>query len=147
VCLRYFNVFGPRQDPASQYAAVIPRFLRAALRGERPVVFGDGEQTRDFTFVANVVDANLRAMRAPEAAGRVFNIAAGARTSLRELLTLIGGLVGRTIDAQWAPARGGEVKHSQGDVSLARGVLGYAPYVDLAEGLRRTLEWYASAEG
>jgi nucleoside-diphosphate-sugar epimerase len=142
VALRYFNVFGPRQDPLSQYAAVIPNFITAFLADEPPVVFGDGEQSRDFTYVDNVVEGNLLAMDADGVSGRVFNIAAGERLSLNELLGHLRKLIGKEIEARYEDARPGDVKHSQADVSLAERELGYRPRVSVDEGLRRTLPAY-----
>jgi UDP-glucose 4-epimerase len=142
VSLRYFNVFGPRQDPLSQYAAVIPNFITALLAGERPVVFGDGEQSRDFTYVDNVVEANVLAMDAQGVSGQVFNVACGERTSLNQLLDELRDLLDTDIEADYVAARPGEVRHSLADCSRAREVLGYRPTVDLQEGLRRTIEHY-----
>ena len=139
VSLRYFNVFGPRQDPRSQYAAVIPNFVATALAGGRPVVYGDGGQSRDFTYVENVVAANLLAMESAEAPGRVYNIACGQRVTLLELLAELGGLLDVDIDLEHAPARAGEVRHSQADLSRAQDELGYFPAVTLREGLERTI--------
>jgi UDP-glucose 4-epimerase len=143
VALRYFNVFGPRQDPLSQYAAVIPNFITACLSGSAPVVYGDGEQSRDFTYVENVVQANIEAMTAREVAGKIFNVAAGERTSLNQLLELLGRTVGRRIEPRHEAPRAGDVRHSQADVSRAERSLGYRPRVSLEEGLRRTLEFFA----
>jgi UDP-glucose 4-epimerase len=142
VALRYFNVFGPRQDPASQYAAVIPAFITAALRGERPVVHGDGLQTRDFTYVQNVVDANLLACDAPEAAGEAINIACGQRISLLELLQQIGRITGRHIEPRFDPARPGDVKHSLASIQKAERLLGFTPSVTFDQGLERTIEYF-----
>jgi nucleoside-diphosphate-sugar epimerase len=141
VVLRYFNVFGPRQDPNSQYAAVIPKFVTAALTGGSPVIFGDGTQSRDFCFIDNVVDANLRAAEAPaaEVAGQVFNIACGAATDLNTVVQLIGQLTGKPLVARHEPGRKGDVKHSLADISAARERLGYQPRVQFAEGLARTV--------
>ncbi|HEU5439205.1 MAG TPA: SDR family oxidoreductase [Ktedonobacterales bacterium] len=139
VALRYFNVFGPRQDPASEYAAVIPRFITALLEGRRPVVFGDGEQTRDFTYVENVVQANLLAAEAPEAPGHAINIGSGARVSLNETLRLAGGLIGASVDAEYRAPRSGDVRDSLADIALAHSLLGYAPTVSFREGLARTI--------
>jgi UDP-glucose 4-epimerase len=144
VALRYFNVFGPRQDPMSQYAAVIPNFITALKDGGQPVVYGDGEQSRDFTYVGNVVDGNLLAMSADGVAGKAYNLAAGQRTTLNELLSQIGSLVGSEPNARYEAARLGDVKHSQADVSAAGRDLGYSPGVSLQEGLRLTLEWFSS---
>ena len=141
VALRYFNVFGPRQDPGSEYSAVIPRFATALREGRRPTVFGDGEQTRDFTFVANVVQANRKACQAPpEALGLAYNIACEERISLNGLLDILGELLGRRPDPIYAPARAGDIKHSLADIGRARRLLGYAPETGLREGLRRTME-------
>jgi nucleoside-diphosphate-sugar epimerase len=141
VVLRYFNVFGPRQDPNSQYAAVIPRFVTAALTGTNPVIFGDGTQSRDFCFIENVVDANLRAAEAPAAqvTGQVFNIACGAATDLNTVVQLIGQLTGKPLQARHEPGRKGDVKHSLADIGAARARLGYQPRVQFAEGLARTV--------
>jgi len=142
VSLRYFNVFGPRQDPLSQYAAVIPNFTTALLEGKRPVVYGDGEQSRDFTYVENVVDGNVLAMSADGAAGKVFNVSAGARLSLNGLLDILRELTGSDAEAEYTETRPGEVRHSQADISLAEGELGYKPAVSVQEGLSRTVAWY-----
>jgi len=139
VALRYFNVFGPRQDPASHYAAVIPKFLRSLLNGEQPTIFGDGEQSRDFTYVDNVVDANLRAARTGAAAGGVFNIASGRAISVYSMLHQIAGLLGVDDAAQHAPARPGDIRDSLADISAARAVLGFDPGVTFEEGLARTV--------
>jgi UDP-glucose 4-epimerase len=139
VALRYFNVFGPRQDPSGPYAAVIPLFIQAILLGQPPTIFGDGRQTRDFTYVENVVQANLLAASAPHAAGQVFNVGSGQATSLLELLALLNTLAGTSIQPRFEPARAGDVRDSLADISLARQVLGYEPMIDLTEGLRRTL--------
>lgn len=141
VSLRYFNVFGPRQDPKSEYAAVIPKFVTAAIRQERPVVFGDGEQTRDFCYIDNVVDANLLAASSPQKLrGEVLNVACGERTSLNQLITLIGELTGSRLAPDYRPARAGDVRDSLADVRAARQTLGYEPRVAVREGLRRTVE-------
>lgn len=144
VSLRFFNVFGPRQDPTSPYAAVIPRFVAAALRGRRATIFGDGRQTRDFTYVENVVAALLLAAAAPaeKASGRVFNVAAGRETSLLDLLESLGRIVGRAVEADHAPARAGDIRRSVASIGAARDALGYDPRVDVTEGLRRTVEHY-----
>ena len=142
VMLRYFNVFGPRQDPLSQYAAVIPNFITALLSGQQPVVFGDGEQSRDFTYVENVIEGNLLAMTADGVVGSVYNLAAGERMSLNGLLEHLRELTGAQTEARYEAARPGEVRHSQADVSAAERELGYRPSVSVLEGLRRTLEWY-----
>jgi nucleoside-diphosphate-sugar epimerase len=144
VTLRYFNVFGPRQNPDSQYAAVVPRFVRAALTGTAPTVYGDGGQTRDFTYIDNVVEANLLALEADDArvGGRVMNVACGERISLLQLLEALQRIVGRPIAPDFAPPRAGDVRDSQASVELARELLGFTPRIGLDEGLRRTTEWY-----
>jgi nucleoside-diphosphate-sugar epimerase len=144
VALRYFNVFGPRQDPLSQYAAVIPNFITAFLRGKSPRVHGDGEQSRDFTYIDNVVDANLLAMDADGVAGETFNVACGERITLNRILELLRELSGREIEAEYGPARPGDIPHSLADISRARERLGYEPDVGFGEGLRRTYEDYAA---
>jgi UDP-glucose 4-epimerase len=144
VSLRYFNVFGPRQHPTSQYAAVIPKFVRAMLQGEQPVIFGDGKQSRDFTYIDNVVSANLLACQAPAegAAGRVFNVAAGKNFSLNELYSLLQEITGYAGGASYASPRGGDVRDSLADTAKAQQAMGYKTLVDFREGLRRTVEWY-----
>jgi len=140
VALRYFNVFGPRQDPRSTYAAVVPRFATACLRGEPPRIHGDGEQSRDFTYVADTVRANLLAADAPGAVGRVINVAGGRRITMNRLLAEIQEIVGSELEPIHEPARPGDVRHSLADLSRARDLLGFEPAVPLAEGLRRTIE-------
>ena len=142
VGLRYFNVFGPRQDPNSHYAAVIPRFIQNLLRGEAPTIYGDGTQSRDFCFIANVVSANLLACTAPGAAGVVANVACGSRIDLNELVARLNALLGTALAPNYAPTRPGDVKHSLADISRAEGALGYQVLADLDEGLRRTVAWY-----
>lgn len=144
VALRYFNVFGPRQDPKSMYAAVIPRFITAMLRGERPTIYGDGEQTRDFTFVGNVVAGNILAATAPveRVAGRVFNLAAGGQTSLNQLIDILQEITGCNIEPVYTDARPGDIKYSQADINKARQHMNYAPEISFLEGVRRTVEWY-----
>jgi nucleoside-diphosphate-sugar epimerase len=142
VCLRYFNVFGPRQDPASQYAAVIPAFITMVLQGETPVIFGDGEQTRDFTYISNVVQANLLAASIAGASGGTFNIANGQSASLLELLDLLRELLDLPIDPRHDPPRDGDVRHSRADISRAQDLLGYQPTAGLGEGLVPTIEYY-----
>lgn len=139
VALRYFNIFGPRQDPNSDYAAVIPSFVTAALAGRPPVIYGDGEQTRDFTYVENAVQANLRAADSQRASGRVINIAAGKRTSLNRLWQAIREIVGVDLEAHHAAPREGDVRDSLADLTLASELLDYAPDIDLDEGLSRTI--------
>lgn len=139
--LRYFNVFGPRQDPKSEYAAVIPRFVTAALRKERPVVFGDGEQTRDFCHIDNAVKANLlAAATSSKLQGQVVNVACGQRTSLNQLLAMLGEMTGTRLEADYRPRRAGDVRDSLADIGVARQLLGYEPAVDVRQGLQRTLE-------
>lgn len=140
--IRYFNVFGPRQDPGSAYSGVISRFLLALTDGEEPVIYGDGEQTRDFTYVANVVDGVLRAAEAPLAVGEVMNVATGGRISLNELLSTLQRLTGNTTPARYEMGRAGDVRDSQADISKAERILGYRPNVQLDEGLQRTLAWF-----
>jgi nucleoside-diphosphate-sugar epimerase len=142
VCLRYFNVFGPRQDPKSEYAAVIPRFATRLLARQAPVVYGDGEQTRDFTFVTNVVDANWKAATHPKANGEVLNIGCGARTSLNQLVAELGRIAGAQIEPRYEPGRAGDVRHSFADVSKARDLIEYTPSIALREGLERAVAWY-----
>ncbi|MBF6589340.1 MAG: SDR family oxidoreductase [Ktedonobacterales bacterium] len=139
VALRYFNVFGPRQDPHSAYAAVVPRFARALLRGARPVVYGDGEQTRDFTYIANVVEANLRAAEAPAAVGRAMNIGCGERVSLNGVLRAAESLLGISADPIYEEPRAGDVRDSLADIALAGELLGYAPMISFHEGFARTI--------
>jgi len=145
VVLRYFNVFGPRQDPAGAYAAVIPRFFHAMMRGERPVVFGDGNQTRDFTFVDNVVEANLRAATHARAAGEVLNVACGERVTILGLASMIAQVLGVTAAPRMEPGRDGEVRHSLADIDRMESVLDLRPAVDLRRGLELAAEWYRSA--
>src|SRR2546421_3908963 len=146
VSLRYFNVFGPRQDPGSQYSGVISRFILALESGERPVIYGDGKQTRDFTYISNVVDANLRAAEAREASGKVFNIANGESVSINGVLETLKKLTGRTeVNAEYAETRPGDVRDSLADLKAAKSVLGYTPAVDLEEGLRLTLDWWKTS--
>jgi len=146
-CVRYFNVFGPRQDPTSPYSGVLSRFMLAVIEGQQPVIFGDGEQSRDFTYVENVVDETLRACEAPGASGKVFNGGTGARITLNEVLKLLGKITGKKIEAKYVPPRTGDIRDSQADISLARKVLGYEPRVLFEEGLQRTWAWYKSAHG
>ena len=142
VTIRYFNVFGPRQDPGSPYSGVVSVFLRALTDGQPPTIYGDGEQTRDFTYVANVVDGVLRAVDAPGASGQVINVATGSRISLNDLLALLHRLVGTTGTARYASARPGDVRDSQADVTKAQQLLGYRTLVPLEDGLERTLAWF-----
>ena len=139
VALRYFNVFGPRQDPTSEYSAVIPLFITAIKMGARPTIFGDGEQTRDFSYIANVVQANLRACEAgPAAHGGAFNIACGERISLNKLVSILSEFAGRRVEPVYAPHRAGDIKHSLADIEKAQRFLGYAAEVSVRDGLRRT---------
>ena len=144
VCLRYFNVFGPRQDPSSPYSGVLAKFITLMLRGEQPTIYGDGEQSRDFTYIDNVVEANLLASKAPaeRVAGQVFNIATGGRVTLNEMFTLLQGLTSYKVEPEYGPERGGDIKHSLADISKAETALGYKTVVNFEEGLHRTVEWY-----
>jgi nucleoside-diphosphate-sugar epimerase len=143
VALRYFNVFGPRQDPGSEYSAVIPKFITAIKNGERPVVFGDGGQTRDFTYVANVVQINLRACTAgPDALGKAYNVGTGERISLNDLLEALGELGGTRVEPDYRPPREGDVRHSLASIDRARTLLGYEVEIGLKEGLQRTWEHF-----
>jgi len=142
VALRYFNVFGPRQDPQSEYAAVIPRFVTAMLRGESPVIYGDGEQSRDFTFVANNVEANILAATAEQGAGEVINIACGSNVSLNRLAELINAELGTDLKPRYEPSRPGDVRHSKASVRKAKELIGYEPLVSFEEGLKETIRWY-----
>jgi nucleoside-diphosphate-sugar epimerase len=146
VSLRYFNIFGPRQDPSSPYSGVLAKFITLMLKGRQPTIFGDGEQSRDFTYVDNAVEANLLACKAPaeQVAGKVFNVATGRRVTLNETFTLLQGLTSYSGSAIHGAERGGDIKHSLADISLAEKRLGYKPKVDFEEGLRRTVEWYRS---
>src|SRR6266850_8405444 len=147
VVIRYFNVFGPRQDPGSPYSGVISLFATALIDGRQPIIYGDGEQTRDFTYVANVVDGVLRACEAPQAAGEVINVATGLRISLNELVRVMNGIVGTTLQPIYKEERAGDVKDSQADITKARAILGYTPSVGIEEGLRHTLAWCRSESG
>jgi nucleoside-diphosphate-sugar epimerase len=142
VALRYFNIFGPRQDPKSQYAAVIPNFVTAALQGRAATIYGDGETSRDFCFVENAVEANLLACTAPGAGGEVFNIACGESTSLLQTVDIIAGIVGKKIPPVHEPPRTGDIKYSLADIGKAKKVLGYTGRIKFAQGLERTIAWY-----
>jgi UDP-glucose 4-epimerase len=144
VALRYFNIFGPRQDPSSPYSGVLAKFITLMLRGEQPAIFGDGEQSRDFTYIDNAVDANLLACSAPaaRAAGQMFNIATGRRITLKQAFEALQGLTSYPGQPKYGPERGGDIKHSLADISKAKAALGYKPKVSFEEGLRRTVEWY-----
>jgi UDP-N-acetylglucosamine/UDP-N-acetylgalactosamine 4-epimerase len=143
--LRYFNVFGPRQDPASQYSGVLSRFMLALIRSESPVIYGDGEQSRDFTYIANVVDLTLRACEAPGSSGMVLNGGTGARITLNEVLKLLEKITGKKIQVKYDPPRAGDIKDSQADISRAGNLLGYVPHVDFEHGLKLTWDWYEAA--
>ena len=142
VSLRYFNVYGPRQDPTSQYAAVIPSFFDHLIRGEPPQIYGDGEQTRDFTFVGDVVEANLKAAEIKDPKGGIFNIAGGKQISINELATIIGKLVRSKLKPKYLPPRAGDIRHSVADISRAKKVLGWTPKTRLEDGLRIAHDWY-----
>ncbi len=144
VGLRYFNVFGPRQDPASEYAAVVPRFILWGLRGTPLEVHGDGNQSRDFTYIDNVVDANRLAAQAPQASGEVFNVGCGRRVSLLDMVSRLERLLGRSLERRHTPARAGDVPHTLADVDKAKRLMGYTAVVDFDEGLRRTLDFFRS---
>jgi UDP-glucose 4-epimerase len=144
VSLRYFNIFGPRQDPTSQYSGVLAKFITQMLRDEQPTIFGDGSQSRDFTYIDNAVSANLLAAQAPAAnvAGRVFNVATGTRVDLKQTFELLKKMTGYSGQVKYAAEREGDIKHSLADISLATKELGYRPKIDFEEGLQRTVEWY-----
>jgi nucleoside-diphosphate-sugar epimerase len=146
VALRYFNIFGPRQDPGSPYSGVLAKFCAAFLEDTQPVVFGDGGQTRDFTYVENAVQANLLACEAPNASGKVFNVGVGGRISLNEVLRELGKITGKTLEAKYEAPRDGDIRDSQADISQAREILGYEPQVTFEEGLARTFEWYRETQ-
>jgi nucleoside-diphosphate-sugar epimerase len=146
VALRYFNIFGPRQDPSSPYSGVLAKFCTSFLEGTPPVVFGDGEQTRDFTYVENAVLANLLACEAPNVSGKVFNVGIGGRVSLNEVLRALAKITGKTLETKYEPARDGDIRDSQADISQARNSLGYEPPVGFEDGLARTFEWYRETQ-
>ncbi len=146
VALRYFNIFGPRQEPGSPYSGVLAKFCTAFLEDTQPVVFGDGAQTRDFTYVENAVQANLLACEAPNVSGKVFNVGVGGRVSLNEVLRELGKITGKTLEAKYDPPRDGDIRDSQADISQAREFLGYEPAVTFEEGLARTFEWYRETQ-
>ena len=143
--IRYFNVFGPRQDPTSQYSGVLSRFMLAVINNEQPGIYGDGEQSRDFTYIDNIVDETLRACDAQDASGKVFNGGTGVRITLNQVLKLLEKITGRKIQAKYDPPRTGDIRDSQADISLARKILGYEPIVHFEEGLERTWNWYCQA--
>jgi nucleoside-diphosphate-sugar epimerase len=142
VALRYFNIFGPRQDPGSQYSAVIPKFIKAILSGKKPIVYGDGEQSRDFTYIANAVSANLKACTAPAAPGHSYNVACGERYSLNQLLDMLAEISGKKVTAQFVDPRPGDIKHSLADIEAAKKDLGYAVDFDFKSGLKETFAWF-----
>jgi UDP-glucose 4-epimerase len=146
VSLRYFNIFGPRQEPGSPYSGVLAKFCTAFLEETQPVIFGDGEQTRDFTYVENAVQANLLACEAPNVSGKVFNIGVGERFSLNQTVALLSKISGKNLEAKYDPPREGDIRDSQADISQAREFLGYEPKVGFEEGLRRTFEWYQAMQ-
>jgi nucleoside-diphosphate-sugar epimerase len=146
VSVRFFNVFGPRQDPSSQYSGVLSRFLLAVMNGEQPVIYGDGEQSRDFTYIENIVDEVLRACQAQGASGMVFNGGTGGRITLNEVIKLLEKITGEKITPKYEAPRAGDIRHSQADIALAHRVLGYTPLVDFEEGLRRTWEWFKNGQ-
>jgi nucleoside-diphosphate-sugar epimerase len=146
VALRYFNVFGPRQDPSSPYSGVISKFVTALLQGERPKIYGDGEQSRDFTYIDNVVDANLRAATSPEASGSVINVGVGERITLNRLLAELQRIIGTDLAPVYEEPRAGDVRHSLADITRAAQLLGYEPLVPFATGLQRTVEWYRTQQ-
>jgi nucleoside-diphosphate-sugar epimerase len=143
--IRYFNVFGPRQDPTSQYSGVLSRFMFAVIQNQPPVIYGDGEQSRDFTYIDNIVDETLRACDAKDASGKVFNGGTGARITLNQVIKLLEKITGKKIQPKYDPPRAGDIRDSQADISLARKILGYQPIVQFEEGLRRTWNWYSQA--
>lgn len=143
ICLRYFNVFGPRQDPDSPYAAVLPRFIRRIREGHRPIIYGDGDQTRDFTYVDNAVEANILASKADSIGGGVFNVASGKQTRVIELATSVAESMGWTGGIEFQPLRAGDIVHSYADIASAHNAFGYTPVVPFEEGLKRTLDWFA----
>ncbi len=142
VCLRYFNVFGPRQDPGSQYAAVIPKFITLMLQGKAPPIYGDGEQSRDFSFIDNVVEANLQACKAKEAPGKVLNVACGKRVTINELVKKLNKILHAKIEPTYGNPRKGDVRHSLADISLARKILHYSPEIEFPKGLEMTVQWF-----
>jgi len=146
VSLRYFNIFGPRQDPDSPYSGVLAKFCTAFLEKTQPLVFGDGEQSRDFTFVENAVAANLLACEAPNASGKVFNVGTGTRVTLNQTLALLANLTGNQPEIKYEPPRDGDIRDSQADITQARAILNYESLVNFEEGLRRTVEWYREAQ-
>lgn len=146
VALRYFNVFGPRQDPESAYAAVLPRFMKAYAEGKPPTIYGDGEQSRDFTYIDNVVNANLLACESPKAWGKAINVACGGSIRVNELAAAVREAMGATIEPEHVGERAGDIRHSKADISRARELMGYEPGIDFREGIRRTVEWFQTQD-
>ncbi len=142
ISLRYFNVFGPQQDPASQYAAAIPAFVTAILKDEPPTIYGDGEQSRDFTYIDNVVDANLLAARARQTKGEVINIACGQAVTVNEIIDMINNLLDKSVKPTYTPSRPGDVKHSLADITVARELIGFEPVISFKDGLKKAIDWY-----
>ncbi len=142
ISLRYFNVFGPYQDPTSQYAAAIPAFVTSVLKDQPPTIYGDGEQSRDFTYIDNVVHANLLAARAPKTAGEVVNIACGYSVTINQIIDMINEIVGKSVKPNYTDPRPGDIKHSLADISLAEKVIGYKPVIDFKQGLEKAIDWY-----
>lgn len=147
VVLRYFNVFGPRQNPKSQYAAVVPKFISVLKRGRDPVIYGDGKQSRDFSYVENVVDANVLATQTPKAGGEILNVACGTRVTILGLANFLGQVLGREVNPKFEKARVGDVRHSLADITKAREFLGYRPKFGIEEGLRLTVDWFQKRRG
>jgi UDP-N-acetylglucosamine/UDP-N-acetyl-alpha-D-glucosaminouronate 4-epimerase len=141
--IRYFNVFGPRQDPTSQYSGVLSRFMLAVIQNQPPVIYGDGEQSRDFTYIDNIVDETLRACDAKDASGKVFNGGTGVRIALNQVIKLLEKITGKKIQPKYDPPRAGDIRDSQADISLAQKILGYQPIVQFEDGLKRTWAWYS----
>jgi nucleoside-diphosphate-sugar epimerase len=146
VCLRYFNIFGPQQDPNSDYAAVVPKFVTALLAGRRPTVFGDGEQSRDFTYIQNAVQANLIACESEATPGGVFNIACGDRFTLNQMFEVLRGIIGASVEPIYVDPRPGDIKHALAEIEAAKNTLGYDPEIDFRRGLELTVEWYRKSE-
>ena len=142
ICLRYFNVYGPRQSPKSEYAGVISKFIEKMINGERPIIYGDGEQTRDFVYVKDVVNANILAMESEKVKSGVFNIGTGNETSINELVRTINEILEKNIEPIYEPAREGDIKRSVADITKAKRKLGYKPRYTLKDGLKKTIEWY-----
>lgn len=145
ISLRYFNVFGPYQDPTSQYAAAIPAFVTAILNDKQPTVYGDGEQSRDFTYIDNVIEANLLAATAPETSGQTINIACGQAVTINQIIKMINQILGKDIEPAYTPNRPGDVKHSLADITAAQNTIGYEPVVTFEDGLERAIDWYKKA--